>query len=77
MVLKNLPWVYLSSRKKMEKFIYHKAFGNYEYDTDARQWRLAAYLTWHRLKISVTLAIMKLFEEGKIDLKKISWPLHG
>ena len=54
------------------EIIYHKAFGNYEYDADARPMTISSIFDLASVtKISVTtLAIMKLFEEGKIDLKK-------
>ena len=52
--------------------VYHKAFGNYDYTSQAQPMQLTSIFDLASVtKISaVTLAVMKLNEERKIDLKK-------
>lgn len=54
------------------EIIYHKAFGNYAYTAGAQPVQLESiYDLASVTKVSaVTLAVMKLHEQGKIDLKK-------
>lgn len=54
------------------EIIYHKAFGNYEYDSTSLNTRLNSIFDLASVTktSAVTLAVMKLYEEGKIDLKK-------
>ncbi|TXI32557.1 MAG: serine hydrolase [Niabella sp.] len=53
------------------EIVYHKAFGNYEYDTTRPMQLNSIFDLASVTKISaVTLAVMKLVEDGKIDLKK-------
>lgn len=54
------------------KIVYHKAFGNYEFDPGARPMTISSIFDLASVtKISATtLAIMKLYEEGRVDLKK-------
>ncbi|MFV0605936.1 MAG: glycoside hydrolase family 3 N-terminal domain-containing protein [Niabella sp.] len=54
------------------KIVYHKAFGNYEYTSAAKPMELTSIFDLASVtKVSaVTLAVMKLNEDGKIDLKK-------
>jgi beta-N-acetylhexosaminidase len=51
---------------------YHKAFGNYEYDESSQPVHLESiYDLASVTKISATtIAVMKLYEQGKLDLKK-------
>ena len=54
------------------KIRYHKAFGNYEYARDSRPVNLESIFDLASVtKISATtVAVMKLYEQGKLDLKK-------
>jgi len=53
------------------QIVYHKAFGNYEYDSTRPMQLNSIFDLASVTKISaVTLAVMKLVEDGKIDLKK-------
>lgn len=51
---------------------YHKAFGNYEYDAASQPVHLESIFDLASVtKISATtVAVMKLYEQGKLDLKK-------
>ncbi|MBZ4188755.1 glycoside hydrolase family 3 N-terminal domain-containing protein [Niabella beijingensis] len=51
--------------------VYHKAFGNYEYDTLNPTALNSIFDLASVTKVSATtVSVMKLYEEGKIDLKK-------
>jgi beta-N-acetylhexosaminidase len=51
--------------------IYYKAFGNYEYEPSPAMNRESIFDLASVTKISATtIAVMKLYEEGKLDLKK-------
>ena len=53
------------------KIVYHKAFGNFNYDGLEKTAYTTVYDMASVTKIcATTVAIMKLYEEGKIDLKK-------
>jgi beta-N-acetylhexosaminidase len=53
------------------EIIYNKAFGNYEYDNSPAVTTESVFDLASVTKISATtMAVMKLYEEGKIDLKK-------
>lgn len=53
------------------ELIYHKAFGNYQYDDPSKVQLESIYDLASVTKISATtVSVMKLYEEGKIDLKK-------
>jgi len=53
------------------QIIYHKAFGNYEYDPTHPTALNSIFDLASVTKISATtVSVMKLYEEGKIDLKK-------
>lgn len=51
--------------------VYHKSFGNYEYDTTHPMQLSSIFDLASVTKVSaVTISIMKMVEQGKIDLKK-------
>lgn len=54
------------------KIVYHKAFGNFEYDSTAEAMQLNSIFDLASVTktSSVTVSIMKLYEEGKLNLKK-------
>jgi beta-glucosidase-like glycosyl hydrolase/CubicO group peptidase (beta-lactamase class C family) len=53
------------------EIIYHKAFGNYEYGSPAPMTYESIFDLASVTKVSATtVSVMKLYEEGKIDLKK-------
>lgn len=53
------------------EIIYHKAFGNYSYDPSPKMNYESIFDLASVTKISATtVSVMKLYEEGKIDLKK-------
>ena len=53
------------------KIVYHKAFGNFNYDGLEKTAYTSVYDMASVTKIcATTLTIMKLYEEGKIDIKK-------
>lgn len=53
------------------KIVFHKAFGNYEYDSTHPMQLNSIFDLASVTKVSATtVSVMKLYEEGKIDLKK-------
>jgi CubicO group peptidase (beta-lactamase class C family) len=53
------------------KIVYHKAFGNYTYDKSAPVITESVFDMASVTKVcATTISIMKLYDEGKIDLKK-------
>lgn len=64
------------------EIIYHKAFGHFEYDSNAAMALNSIFDLASITKVSATtLALMKLYENGEIDLKKkladyLPWTKH-
>ncbi|MEI9910043.1 MAG: serine hydrolase domain-containing protein [Bacteroidota bacterium] len=56
--------------------IYHKAFGNYKYEPSPAMGLESIFDLASVTKVSATtVSVMKLYEQGKLDLNKKTWRL--